>query len=44
MSKSGISHCLRDLMEYYQNLVNKKNNVWEQFCFHTFLFNVTKVE
>ena len=27
MSKSGISHCLRDLMEYYQNLVNKKNNV-----------------
>lgn len=27
MSKSGISHCLRDLMEYYKNLVSKKNNV-----------------
>lgn len=27
MSKSGISHCFRDLMEYYKNIINKKNNV-----------------
>ena len=32
MSKSGISHCLKDLMDYYNNLVkshSKKQNTEE---------------